>query len=343
NNPHDFCPYCKKPMTHYHWCQPCESAQLRENFGNWTSGNIEINQFIQETQLSSTSPKRSSHNLVFLIVHDLKTAVEEFIYQESVGMGDHKNQKQRHSYQSQISKDLQFLFNSGFVTTALGTSSFCVKNNQTIAFGYFMIVIDESNIKPNKRRFYYPKYIAPESLENHIFTKESNIYSFGLIMYDLLSPFIKELDLYNARNYISKMEMFYKKSNLEFVPESAPKSYVVLMNQCLNHDPKLRLSIMEIINTLGEWYLEMEQNIDTQIVIEFRIADKFLQAFHMRFNKKLKPDSGVIALTGEDISTKSRLSAIRELGVDLIDINQFTDRKCIREGGFGCVKKALWK
>ncbi|CAG8626654.1 7870_t:CDS:2, partial [Racocetra fulgida] len=131
--------------------------------------------------------------------------------------------------------------------------------------------------------------------------------------------------------------------NLDLAPKGAPKSYVVLMNQCLNNDPKLRPSIMQIVNTFGEWYLEVERNIDTPIVTEFRIADEFRQASSTKLNKYLKTDSDVIALVNEDISSGSLLSTIHELGVDIIDFNQFTDQKSIGVGGFGSVEKALWR
>ena len=32
------------------WCQPCQINHLKENFINWTSGNKEIDDFIQEMQ-----------------------------------------------------------------------------------------------------------------------------------------------------------------------------------------------------------------------------------------------------------------------------------------------------
>ncbi|CAG8662323.1 746_t:CDS:2, partial [Dentiscutata erythropus] len=155
---------------------------------------------------------------------------------------------------------------------------------------------------------------APELFKDWIFTEGGNIYSFGLIMYHLSSPFMKDI---------------HEDSNLDITSEGAPKSYVTLMNKCLSNDPTLRPTITQIVNTLGGWYLEVERNIDTPIVIEFRIADEF--------------DPDALPLMGEDISVRSLLSTIRKLGVDLIDINQFTDRKYIGEGGFGSVEKALWR
>ncbi|GES75235.1 kinase-like domain-containing protein [Rhizophagus clarus] len=51
------CMKCKQPRSHYQWCQPCERKQSEENFSNWTSGNKEIDKFLQDTQLNSTKPQ----------------------------------------------------------------------------------------------------------------------------------------------------------------------------------------------------------------------------------------------------------------------------------------------
>ncbi len=47
------CGGCKKIRTHYTWCQNCSSKIFKENFKNWTSGNDNIDKFIQEAQLNA--------------------------------------------------------------------------------------------------------------------------------------------------------------------------------------------------------------------------------------------------------------------------------------------------
>src|SRR5688500_10268674 len=43
------CKDCKKPKITYEWCQ----CKFQQNFKNWTSGNNEVNKFIQKTQLKA--------------------------------------------------------------------------------------------------------------------------------------------------------------------------------------------------------------------------------------------------------------------------------------------------
>src|SRR2546423_5664442 len=40
----------------YERCKPCQTNSLRKNFINWTSGNVTINDFIQEMQSSICHP-----------------------------------------------------------------------------------------------------------------------------------------------------------------------------------------------------------------------------------------------------------------------------------------------
>ncbi|CAG8840481.1 17743_t:CDS:2, partial [Gigaspora margarita] len=87
-----------------------------------------------------------------------------------------------------------------------------------------------------------------------------------------------------------------------------------------------------------DWYgISQEPEIYALI----SVADEFCQASHVRFDEKLKTDSDPISLKNKDIPARSLLSTIYELGVGLIDINQFTDRNRIKEGSFSFVEKAL--
>src|ERR1043166_1098707 len=47
------CKKCKQPNTNYGWCQPCISKYFQQNFQNWTSGNHDVDEFIQKAQLKA--------------------------------------------------------------------------------------------------------------------------------------------------------------------------------------------------------------------------------------------------------------------------------------------------
>jgi hypothetical protein len=47
------CGECNEPGTGDHWCQSCNAKRFKENFKNWTSGNENIDELIQQSQISS--------------------------------------------------------------------------------------------------------------------------------------------------------------------------------------------------------------------------------------------------------------------------------------------------
>jgi hypothetical protein len=52
------CKECKQPNTgyggvDYNWCHSCNSKRFQQDFENWTSGNNEIDKFIQKVQLKA--------------------------------------------------------------------------------------------------------------------------------------------------------------------------------------------------------------------------------------------------------------------------------------------------
>src|SRR5436305_15306703 len=52
------CEECSQPNTGlygiYLWCQSCNSKHFKQDFNKWTSGNKEIDEFIQKFQLNAT-------------------------------------------------------------------------------------------------------------------------------------------------------------------------------------------------------------------------------------------------------------------------------------------------
>src|ERR1044072_1252423 len=47
------CQKCNQPNNNYDRCQLCTSKYLQQNFKNWTSGNHDVDEFIQKAQLKA--------------------------------------------------------------------------------------------------------------------------------------------------------------------------------------------------------------------------------------------------------------------------------------------------
>src|SRR5215469_1049388 len=68
----DLCEECNQKNTGIKWCKPCNAKHFRQNFENWTSGNVDIDRFIQDTQLSSNNNRRVLEWIPYDRFYDIK-------------------------------------------------------------------------------------------------------------------------------------------------------------------------------------------------------------------------------------------------------------------------------
>ncbi|EXX75398.1 kinase-like domain-containing protein [Rhizophagus irregularis DAOM 181602=DAOM 197198] len=66
------CDNCNQPKTNYRYCWPCNSQHFKQNFKNWTSGNHEVDKFIQKAQLKA----KVKHHIIEWIEYDKFEDVE---------------------------------------------------------------------------------------------------------------------------------------------------------------------------------------------------------------------------------------------------------------------------
>ena len=66
------CNQCNQPNTGRTWCQSCNAKHFQQNFQNWTSGNHDIDEFIQKTQ----SKARNHQKVIEWVEYDRFENVE---------------------------------------------------------------------------------------------------------------------------------------------------------------------------------------------------------------------------------------------------------------------------
>ena len=54
NFEYGYCPQCKKANHSLAWCNPCDRKALVDKFNTWSTGNKDLDLFIQETQRTAT-------------------------------------------------------------------------------------------------------------------------------------------------------------------------------------------------------------------------------------------------------------------------------------------------
>ena len=132
-------------------------------------------------------------------------------------------------------------------------------------------------------------YVAPEIFQGQKYTKASDIYSFGMIMWELMTgrrPFW---------DYVHDTELIIKICDGLHPPilTNAPEGYIKLMQECWNADPKKRPTasdIVKLVHHSSKMYLN-EHNHPTWII--------------------KSPDIGPITINNPDAIYKSRpLSAM---------------------------------
>jgi len=52
------CEECNQENTYYYWCFACNAKHFQQNFEKWSSGNVDIDKFIQEAQISANERRK---------------------------------------------------------------------------------------------------------------------------------------------------------------------------------------------------------------------------------------------------------------------------------------------
>jgi serine/threonine protein kinase len=120
-------------------------------------------------------------------------------------------------------------------------------------------------------------YIAPEVLIGKPYTLSSDIYSFGVIMFELSSgkpPFYdREHDLSLALDICNGLRPEFGKGT--------PEIYKKLAYRCMNADPNQRPNVDELKKTLLIWYYSIYNKIigykEKKIKTTFKEANKQIQ------------------------------------------------------------------
>ncbi|GAM23589.1 hypothetical protein SAMD00019534_067640 [Acytostelium subglobosum LB1] len=97
-------------------------------------------------------------------------------------------------------------------------------------------------------------YMAPEVMQKKEFNEKADVYSFGLILYELatceeLFPEYTEIQPFS--NAICNQRL------RPTIPADLPKSLAALMQRCWDHDPSLRPSFSEVSSKMNEVLIDI--------------------------------------------------------------------------------------
>ncbi|GBC40248.2 kinase-like domain-containing protein [Rhizophagus irregularis DAOM 181602=DAOM 197198] len=129
-------------------------------------------------------------------------------------------------------------------------------------------------------------YIAPEILRGQNYTKISDINSFGIIMYEVISGLPPYHDVsHNINLSIKICQGLRPRFNIK-----VPQLIVHLIKKCLDANPLIRPTVNEIKEILDKWrYYENKSEIGEQIKEADEINDTVYTSRLLNFDKLPEP------------------------------------------------------
>ena len=94
-------------------------------------------------------------------------------------------------------------------------------------------------------------YLAPEVLSNKTYTKESDIYGFGMIMWEHTTGKKPFHDI--PHDQFLMLDIL--KGERPQITDDTPEFYAELMKKCWDHNPENRPTAREIFDCLVEYYI----------------------------------------------------------------------------------------
>ncbi|GBC06414.1 hypothetical protein RclHR1_06810003 [Rhizophagus clarus] len=173
-----------------------------------------------------------------------------------------------------------------------------------------------NNTSSNNEIYGVIPYIAPEIFKGSAFSKESDIYSLGMIMWELTTGC---KPLANIEHNIDLILEIIDGKRPD-ITNDTPECFSNLMKRCWNSDPSKRPSMTEITKIFGDWYYKQDS------VEQFEQAErKRLELMQM---KQLGPEFCEKPHPGA-IFTSRPLSSFISKSSSLLSLNIKQDNKLI--------------
>ncbi|RIA93802.1 kinase-like domain-containing protein [Glomus cerebriforme] len=113
-------------------------------------------------------------------------------------------------------------------------------------------------------------FIAPELLKNKPYTMASDIYSFGTIMWELITGKAPFADRAHDEKFAKEI---CERGLRPEIPTDIPECYVKLLRQCWSPNPFKRPCANVLRETLSEWIKEISSNSSSEISTQFQQSE----------------------------------------------------------------------
>ncbi|RIA91709.1 kinase-like domain-containing protein [Glomus cerebriforme] len=170
----------------------------------------------------------------------------------------------------QIAEGLKKIHHAGFVHRDFHSGNILQGKNAEIADLGFTGPADKKSTSTSNNAIYgVLPYVSPEVLRGRKYTSASDIYSFGIIMWEVsecIPPFSDRAhDGYLALDICCGLR---PKSEVY-----VPKPFIKLMNRCWNATPTNRPSAYELYETFQKWYWDLKDGKKNDVTEAFNAVD----------------------------------------------------------------------
>ncbi|XP_015837462.1 focal adhesion kinase 1 isoform X8 [Tribolium castaneum] len=174
-------------------------------------------------------------------------------------------------YAFQLSTALSYLESKKFVHRDIAARNVLVSSHTSVKLGDFGLSRsmndDQSYYKASKGKLPI-KWMSPESINFRRFTIASDVWMFGVCMWEILMYGIKPFQGVKNNEVLTKIE---NGERLALPPNCPPRLYS-LMSQCWSYEPSKRPSFKEIKEILNEILLEERSAVQETLRRENRRA-----------------------------------------------------------------------
>jgi serine/threonine protein kinase len=147
-------------------------------------------------------------------------------------------------------------------------------------------------------------FVAPEILRGGEFTKEADIYGFGMLMSEIISGEVPFAD----RDYDVHLALDICKGERPFIPEYTPEPYAALMKLCWDPVPTNRPTAGKLCTQFSNWLYEQgirkEFSQEREDLWKARLTESATNPRPMKKSQNL--------LTSKKIDYSKRLSKLLE-------------------------------
>jgi serine/threonine protein kinase len=187
----------------------------------------------------------------------------------------------------QIAIGLKSIHNAGKVHKDFHSGNILFGNNVSIS-DLGMCQPADYQSDENDGIFGVLPYIAPEVLRGHQYTKSSDIYSFGIIMFEYLTGIIPFSNI--SHNFILASNIC--KGFRPEIPNYLPKLFVELITKCWDSEPANRPNVEELCRTINQLRLKIDYK-DTEICYQIEESDRirYNEAFKSKFKQAQHPQA----------------------------------------------------